>query len=237
MVQTLYHGSKNIIAQPIFGYGKKYNDYGSGFYCTPVADMAREWAVDKDRDGYMNIYTLPADGLSVLNLSDGQYTVLNWLAVLLQNRTFELKGVLASEAKQYLTDNFLPDYETYDVIIGYRADDSYFSFAEDFLNGAISYGQLAKAMHLGRLGQQIVLKSRKSFERINFVRAESVPAEKWFYKKVERDSRARREYLNVERRARQKSDIYITKILDEEMKPNDPRLQRSVSGTRDDVAR
>ena len=43
--------------------------------------------------------------------------------------------------------------------IGYRADDSYFSFASDFINGAISYRQLCNAMCLGKLGQQFVLKS------------------------------------------------------------------------------
>ena len=30
----LYHGSENIIEKPVYGYGKKYNDYGVGFYCT-----------------------------------------------------------------------------------------------------------------------------------------------------------------------------------------------------------
>ena len=30
----LYHGSKDIIEKPIYGQGKKYNDYGLGFYCT-----------------------------------------------------------------------------------------------------------------------------------------------------------------------------------------------------------
>ena len=53
-------------------------------------------------------------------------------------------------------------------MIGYRADDSYFSFAQDFINGTISYRQLNRAMHLGKLGQQFVLKSKKAFERIAF---------------------------------------------------------------------
>ena len=32
--------------------------------------------------------------------------------------------------------------KNYDVIIGYRADDSYFAFAQDFLNNAISLNTL-----------------------------------------------------------------------------------------------
>ena len=31
----LYHGSNKIIKKPVYGAGKRYNDYGSGFYCTP----------------------------------------------------------------------------------------------------------------------------------------------------------------------------------------------------------
>ncbi|MDE7354067.1 MAG: DUF3990 domain-containing protein [Acetatifactor sp.] len=45
-------------------------------------------------------------------------------------------------------------YESCDMMIGYRADDSYFSFAQDFINGTISYRQLNNALHLGRIGQQ-----------------------------------------------------------------------------------
>ena len=42
MIQELYHGSSNIIEKPLFGYGKAYNDYGLGFYCTESLEMAKE---------------------------------------------------------------------------------------------------------------------------------------------------------------------------------------------------
>ena len=44
----IYHGSKDIIKIPLYGYGKKYNDYGLGFYCTENIELAKEWAVDID---------------------------------------------------------------------------------------------------------------------------------------------------------------------------------------------
>ena len=34
MKKTVYHGSDHIIERPKYGYGKIYNDYGVGFYCT-----------------------------------------------------------------------------------------------------------------------------------------------------------------------------------------------------------
>ena len=166
MKKTVYHGSDHIIERPKYGYGKIYNDYGVGFYCTENQNMAKEWGVSADKNGYANRYEIECDGLKVLNLNMRDYTMLHWLTILLENREFDASTPLAAEAKEYLLQNFHLDYEKADIIIGYRADDSYFSFAADFINGAISYRQLSNAMRLGKLGQQFVLKSRRAFERL-----------------------------------------------------------------------
>jgi hypothetical protein len=221
----IYHGSKEIIAKPIWGYGKTYNDYGQGFYCTDELDMAKEWGTDENRDGYANCYSIDCDGLKILDLNSEGYCILHWLGVLLENREFDIPSGLALEAKEYILSHFSVDYKSYDVIIGYRADDSYFSFAQDFINGTISYRQLGNAMHLGKLGQQIVLKSKKAFEQITFKGYEVAASDEWYLKKMQRDKSARREYFDVERNKRMRGDIYITHILDEEMKADDPRLR------------
>lgn len=220
----IYHGSKNIIKKPIFGYGKKYNDYGLGFYCSEYLELAKEWAVDIDSDGYANIYELDIKDLKVLNLNDNKYCILHWLAILLENRIFDIPSGIALEAREYLLNNFMINYNEYDVIIGYRADDSYFAFAQDFLNGTISYRQLNNALRLGKLGNQIVLKSKKSFNNITFVDFIKVDKDTYYPLKENRDKLARREYFNNERNKRQKGDITIINIIDEEMKENDSRL-------------
>lgn len=225
MIKKLYHGSSNIIEKPLFGYGKPYNDYGLGFYCTDSLEMAKEWGVGKNQDGYANCYEIECAGLRILKLNTPEYCILHWLAVLLQNREFDVPSGLSLEAKEYLLANFSVDYENYDAIIGYRADDSYFSFAQDFINGTISYRQLNNAMYLGKLGQQFVLKSKKAFEQIKFVGSEIAESSKWYAKKMLRDKTARREYFSVERNRRQRGDLYITQIMDEEMTPDDPRLR------------
>lgn len=139
MVKRLYHGSEKIIEKPVFGYGKSYNDYGLGFYCTDSLEMAKEWAADFNRNGYANCYEIECDDLLILDLNNKRFCILNWLAVLLKNREFDAPSGLALEAKTYILEHFMTDYEKYDAMIGYRADDSYFSFAQDFLNGTISY--------------------------------------------------------------------------------------------------
>lgn len=224
MVKKLYHGSCDIIEQPKYGYGKRYNDYGLGFYCTDSLEMAKEWGVSSDKNGYANCYELEYEGLTILNLNGPEYCILHWLAVLLENREFDVPSGLALEAKEYILENFAVNYKNYDVMIGYRADDSYFSFAQDFINGTISYRQLNNAMHLGKLGQQIVLKSKQAFEQIQFVGYEVAESSEWYARKMNRDKSARRQYFSVERNRRQRGDIYITNILDEELKPDDPRL-------------
>lgn len=225
MLKEIYHGSENEIQAPVFGYGKSYNDYGLGFYCTEDSDLAKEWGVGKGRNGYANHYEIECDGLTVLDLNAPDYCILHWLAILLQNREFDIPSSLALEAKEYLLRAFHVDYNRYDIIVGYRADDSYFSFAQDFINGTISYRQLRNAMLLGKLGQQFVLKSELAFQRIRFLASEIASSEEWYAKKMLRDKSARREYFDVERNRRQRGDLYITQILDDEVKPNDSRLR------------
>ena len=225
MIRQLFHGSSSIIEKPQFGYGKVYNDYGLGFYCTGSLEMAKEWGVAQNRNGYANRYELDCEGLKILDLNGPSFNILHWLAVLLENREFDVPSGLALEAKEYILNTFRVDYQSQDAIIGYRADDSYFSFAQDFINGTISYRQLNNAMHLGKLGQQFVLKSKQAFDRIQFLGYEVADHDEWYAKKMLRDRSARREYFSVERNKRQRGDLYITQILDEEMKPDDERLR------------
>lgn len=123
-------------------------------------------------------------------------------------------------------DTFLPDYRNYDVIIGYRADDSYFQFAKDFIQGTISLKTLGEAMRLGKLGEQIVLKSEKAFQTIKYIGYEKVNLKAYFSKRAQRDNKARSEYRTyLKNRKFDKNDIYIIDILREEMKNDDQRLQ------------
>lgn len=191
---TLYHGSPNIIEKPVYGKGSPYNDYGLGFYCTEHLDLAKEWACTLDTDGYANQYELDLSGLKVLNLSDEQYTVLHWLALLVDNRRFYNLSPMARRGIEWLKSEYLLDITAYDVIIGYRADDSYFSFARAFISNTISVEQLAYAMRLGKLGEQIVLKSPKAFEQLRFIRYEQAENAMFYARRMERDERARADY-------------------------------------------
>ena len=160
---VLYHGSSEIVEMPIYGKGSELNDYGRGFYCTESPELAKEWACPTVEDGFANKYEFDISDLKVLYLNKDGYHILNWIAILLKYRTFSKRSPISRQASKYLLEEFLPDISDYDVIWGYRADDSYFSYAKDFLNNAISVNQLAQAMKLGELGEQIVLMTPKAF--------------------------------------------------------------------------
>ena len=219
----IYHGSPNIVT-PVFGEGKAYNDYGLGFYCTENLELAKEWACSQDSDGYANQYILNIESMNVLYLNGPQYNILNWLAVLLENRIFSIAEGLPREAKKYIMETFLTDYKSYDIIIGYRADDSYFSYARDFISNTLSLGDLKQAMMLGKLGEQVVLKSERAFEALT--KGEIIPADRseYYARYCERDRMARENYKEISSRAFSQDEIYVIDLIRGGIKNGDPRL-------------
>ncbi len=226
----IYHGSQQIVQKPMYGMGKRYNDYGQGFYTTEEPELAKEWACPVKNDGYCNKYRLYLSDMKVMYLTKGEFNILNWLAVLLANRRFDITSAMGNHAREYILSNFTPDISDVDVMIGYRADDSYFSFAEDFVNNIISLRDLNRAMQLGKLGQQVVLLSKRAFEQIEFMGYEVADYRKYYYKRAERDRDARAAYMNGKKNLQQlKSDLFVLDIMREEMKYDDPRLQSVIS--------
>lgn len=226
----LYHGSQQVIEKPVFGYGNVHNDYGLGFYCTESQELACEWACTAEYGGLANEYVLDTMGLSMLRLTSGEYHILNWLAVLLENRTFRIREEVAMRAKDYILEYFPVDYKTYDVIIGYRADDSYFSFATAFLNNTISLKQLEKAMVLGKLGEQIVPRTERAFAALSFQEARTVDKEVYYPRKMARDMSARETFRAEKNVGFLDNEVYVLDIMRGRWQNDDARLQRVVLG-------
>lgn len=224
---TIYHGSEKVIEVPTFGEGKKNNDFGLGFYCTESENLAKEWAVSSLRDGFSNRYTLNTEFLNILNLNSPEYSILNWIAVLVEHRLFSLKTPIARKAKQYLIEHFGVNVNAFDVITGYRADDSYFDYAESFLNNAISVEQLAKAMKLGKLGEQVVIKSKFAFSRLQFEGFNVAEKEEYYVLRKARDDEANKLYYDLLEEGYE--GLYIRDIIREEIKNDDPRIPRNIS--------
>ncbi len=79
-------------------------------------------------------------------------------------------------------------------------------------------------MHLGRLGEQVVLVSEKSFEKLHFVGTEEALRSKYYVLKMKRDKEARAAYFN-DRESEDLSGLYMIDIVRQEVKADDPRLR------------
>ena len=209
----IYHGSDRRFENPTWGFENKHNDFGSGFYCTESLELAKEWACQKNSDGFANAYELDLSGLKILDLFAENFSILHWLTILMQNRVFSLKSPLGRTNLEFLIEKFQVPYLDYDVIVGYRANDSYFSFASDFLENVIPIQNLASSMNLGNLGLQVVLKSKKAFSQLQFKNAEKVGREEYYVKYRKRDAAARKNYLEGLRKVCPSEGVYLIDIV------------------------
>ena len=227
---VIYHGSKYIIDKPTLYGGKETNDYGYGFYCTKEIELANEWACPDSNDGYSNEYILDLEGLNILDLIDKKYNILNWIALLLKHRIPYGLTQYEEQVREYIIANFSIELSNIDVIIGYRADDSYFSFARDFVRNTITVAQLSKAMELGKLGIQIVLHSERAFNNLTYLKSTKASNEIYYTKRMSRDLKAREEYKNTTRNIKiNNEDLFIMDIIRQGVKNDDPRIQRKLS--------
>ena len=220
---VIYHGSKDIIEKPYYHGGKAENDYGFGFYCTENLDLAKEWSCsNNENNGFANKYSIDTTGLKILDLTNKRYSILNWVAILLKHRTFDLSNEISKQAKEYLIKNFYIDVDEYDIVIGYRADDSYFSFARDFVNNTIPVRKLSQAMELGQLGKQVVIVSELAFSKLRFDGFETADRLEYFTKRKARDEKAREDYLKGTRKsATLTNDIFVVDIMRKGLKDGD----------------
>lgn len=211
MPEIVFHGSYKIVKNPQYGKGALYNDYGRGFYMTPSKDMAGEWAtLNTGRDGYINEYELDTDGLNILYLD--KMDIKHWIAILMNNRKGNYEEELR-DIQDAFCEKYLLDISIYDIILGWRADDSYFMFVEDFALGLLSLENLRKAMKFGDLGLQICLKSERAFDRIKFINNHPASAELYYKSAKDRDSAARAAYRQLRKDSNAREGTLITNLL------------------------
>lgn len=183
-----------------------------------------EWACRKNNDGFTNQYSIDIDGMKVLDLRE--MSVLNWLAVLLEYRTLEVPPGL-SRSIDRIKEMFGVDIAGYDIIIGHRADDSYFSFVSDFMNNAIPVSILRRAMELGGFGDQHVVKTRRAYEALEYQGSEYADADEWNGRCSERNRGARSGYYHIRNSYEvMRDDVFLNDLVTGEVAADDPRLSR-----------
>ena len=168
----VYHGSDHILKEPIYQGGKTDNDYGNGFYTTEYKDRAKSWAVLNGDPEYsfVNRYILNTSGLKIMDLND--YGILAWIAEVIANRGTSLESAEITGSR--IVEMYRISTADFDIIKGYRADDSYTQVIEAFLLNQINLYEVERLFYKGSLGNQIFLKSEKAFKEIHWQNAYQV---------------------------------------------------------------
>lgn len=95
-----------------------------------------------------------------------------------------------------------------------------------FLSNQISYSQLSKAMMLGALGDQFVLKSKKAFEAITFTGFEIAPKSEFLSKKIQRMNKAKEDFHKlIDNYSITEEDLFMTDFILGKVSKNDARLR------------
>ena len=215
----IYHGSKVLIEHPNVKGSNEVNDYGPSFYLTKDLEAAKSWACKNNSLGVVNEYEINSSAftrLKVLDLTNkSKYSVLNWMAILMHFRELDTSFI----KKNQLTLNWLEKYyinvDEYDVIIGFRADDSYFRFPLRFISNDLSFEDLEEVFLSGYLGVQYAFMSERSIKLLSFKRVIECDDEYLghYYSIVTKASKQFDELLNRERDPKKK---YILDLMRED---------------------
>lgn len=171
----LYYGSETLFTAPMFGEGKTNNDYGLGFYMTDSFNAAKLWATKGRNGGYVLSFEWDMDDLNILRLHDaGEEHVLTWISLLGTHRFDYTEKARYQDRIAWLQRKFPVNMDSFDAVIGYRADDSYFQYSKAFVANELSFEVLTEAMKIGKLGLQYVAISKKAFSKLKFLKSERV---------------------------------------------------------------
>lgn len=194
----VYHGSDHIIEKPEYGLGRDDCDYGRGFYTTKDKEKAYSWAcLYGNEKSICNNYSIDLDNLTVVNLTEKG--VLAWIAEVIANRGVKAERV--ATIGNLIRDKYKIDTTAADVLIGYRADDSYTEIIEAFLDGYLTIEEVEKLFYKGELGEQVFIKSQKAFDMLEYKGYEEVIDDE--------------KYLNSDRYARRDVAEYLKRRRDQ----------------------
>lgn len=169
---VIYHGSKTIIEKPKYKGSNPTNDYGPSFYLTLDLEAAKSWACRNNSVGIVNKYIVDNaryQKLKILNLVDkNKYTILNWMAILMHFRSLDSTFKKKNQTVLDWLEKYYIDVNDYDVIIGYRADDSYFRFPIRFISNDLAFEDLEDVYLSGNLGIQYAFMSQKAIDLMKY---------------------------------------------------------------------
>lgn len=215
----IYHGSKVVIKEPNVKGSNELNDYGPSFYLSKDLEAAKSWACKNDSIGIVNEYEIrdqSFDSLKILDLTNRtKFSVLNWMAILMHFRQLDASFIKNNELTLNWLKKYYIDVNEYDVIIGFRADDSYFRFPLRFISNDLAFEDLEDVFLSGELGVQYAFMSQRAIKMLKFQNAIECDSNYLghYYSIV---SKASKEFDELVNRPRDPKKKYILDLVREE---------------------
>ena len=187
-------------------------------------ELAKEWSAGNSwrEECWVHSYTLSLDGLSVLYFEKiTKHRALEWITEILRHREPDRDQAPFYETyRDFLFSLFNRDTNSYDVVCGWRADDSYFRVVNQLLGDALSLSLLEEALRLGDFGIQYCCRSEKAFANLKVAAPpERVPYAQYSRAYHRRDTAARDAFTELQRSPRNRPrkgnlymrDLYVAK--------------------------
>lgn len=208
-----------MIEHPSVKGSNETNDYGPSFYMTTDLEAAKSWACKNNSLGIINEYEIKDASfarLKVLDLTNkDRFSVLNWMAILMRFRELDSSFRKNNQITLDWLQKYYVDVDDYDVVKGFRADDSYFRFPLRFISNDLAFDDLEDVFLSGHLGIQYAFMSERSIKMLSFRRTIECGDEYLghYYSVVTKASQQFNEYLNQPRDPKKK---YILDLMREE---------------------
>lgn len=152
----IYHGSLEVVEQPIILKPNRKLDYGDGFYTTTSKKQAKEWVERRMLEkhltgGHINVYEFDDKMLPELNCLIFPEPNEEWAEFVMANRT------------KY---NFTHDY---DIVYGPVANDRVYLQFGLYEAGAISVDTLIRELKTYKLIDQYLFHTDKALTALRFI--------------------------------------------------------------------
>ena len=148
--QALYHGSNAIVEQPLVDIGRKYLDFGPGFYLTPLFEQASKWAV--------RIKTIRRAGQAIVNIYEFTQP---------QNSKIKRFDAYNKEWLDFIVDSRTgkQPWKDYDIIEGGVADDRVIDAVEAYINGYADVEHTLRQLVYHKPNYQICILSQEVVDK------------------------------------------------------------------------
>ena len=144
--RIVYHGSNVAVPQPEIRQNGYAKDFGFGFYCTDYERQAQRWAIGKRGKAIVSVFSVgDLFGLKVLSFPK-----------------------MTEEWLDFVVDCRRGKAHDYDVVEGPMADDTIWSFVEDFIAGLITRAAFWELVKFKYPTHQITFCTPQALARISY---------------------------------------------------------------------